>query len=146
MRLRLEETATGPLDLKRAPGGLLDIEFIVACARLLAEGRPAEVREPGVVPALHALARAGRIERAAYVELLTGYQLLRKVEAKLRIAEGRPVSSVPDDERARAALARRLGYVDTPRRSAARAFIDELRYTLARVRARFDAAIPPLTR
>jgi glutamate-ammonia-ligase adenylyltransferase len=137
MRRRLEEAAPGELDLKRSPGGLLDIEFAVAALRLRARGEPRDVRDPGSVPALHALARAGLLSRAAYVDLLTGYQLLRKIEARLRIVEGRAVSMVPGDPAQRRALARRLGYVDTARRRAEVAFLDELRFHMKSVRARF---------
>ncbi len=137
MRSKLEQAAQGPLDLKRAPGGLLDVEFAVAALKLRARGAPAEIREPGIVASLHALARAGLLVRPAYVDLLTGYQLLRKIEARLRIVEGRAVSRVPDDAAPRRALARRLGYVDTRRQTAEAAFESELAFHMRAVRARY---------
>src|SRR5205085_4084078 len=128
MRAKLEEASSGPLDLKRGPGGLVDIEFATALLKLRARGLPVEIRDPGVVPALHALARAGHISRPAYTDLPTAYQLLRTLEARLRVVEGRAVSKIPDEPEARRALAKRLGYVDTSRRSAEAAFLQELAF------------------
>lgn len=139
MRARLEGAATA-LDLKRGPGGLLDIEFATAYLRLLSRGEPREIRDPGVVPALHAAARAGLVSREAYADLLTGYQFLRKVEMRLRIVEGRAVSVLPEGPALRT-LARRLGYVDTARKTAEAALLAECAFFGKRVRARFDEIV-----
>jgi glutamate-ammonia-ligase adenylyltransferase len=141
MRARVEAAAGGPLDLKRAAGGLVDLEFATGFLKLRHRGEPASIREPGVIGALHALARAGLLPRAAYVDLLTGYQFYRKLEARLRVAEGHAVSTVPDDPVARRALALGLGYVDTRRRTAEAALLDELAFHLRTVRARFAEVV-----
>jgi glutamate-ammonia-ligase adenylyltransferase len=142
MRARLEQAAAGPRDLKRSPGGLVDIEFAVAYAKLAARGAPPEILEPGVVPALHALVRAGLASREAHTDLLTAYQFYRTVEARLRIVDGRPVSVLPAETAALRALALRLGYVDTRRKRAEEALLAEHDYHARKVRARFLEMVP----
>ena len=78
---------------------------------------------------------------AAYADLVTGYQLLRMIESRLRIVGGRAVSQIPDGRRSRRELARRLGYVDTPRQPAEVALLGELRYHREAIRRRFDEVL-----
>ncbi|GIW72153.1 MAG: hypothetical protein KatS3mg102_1695 [Planctomycetota bacterium] len=141
MRARLEQAAAGPDDLKRGPGGLLDIDFACAFLRLRCRGSPPAVRAPGTVAALRALAAAGHLATDAFIDLLTGYQLLRTVELRLRLREGRRVCALPLEPAARRALARSLGYVDTRRRTAEDAMLQELAHTRRRVRARFEQLV-----
>ncbi len=60
MRQRIEETF-GPGNLKRGPGGLADIEFLVQMLELKHGARRAQVVVPGTLAALAALAEAGAL-------------------------------------------------------------------------------------
>ncbi len=59
MRHRLEETAR-PNNLKRGPGGLVDVEFIAQMLQLKHGEQHLEVRVPGTLEALAALEKLGR--------------------------------------------------------------------------------------
>ena len=83
MRARLEETAAVG-DLKRGPGGLVDIEFLVQMLQLQ------HVEEPPPADAQHA-GRPGRVARgrAAGLRLCrffdSQYRFLRLIEGRLRL-------------------------------------------------------------
>src|SRR5262249_15687361 len=62
MRQRLEEKAL-PGNLKRGPGGLVDIEFLVQMLQLKHAARFPKVAVPGTLDALAALAAAGVFKR-----------------------------------------------------------------------------------
>ena len=122
--------AAGADDLKRAPGGLADVEFL-ASALALEHG----LRETNTARLLRALEEAGSLSPRDHLELMTAYQFLRRVELRLRVALARAESKVSPGERR--ALALRLGYVDaaTP---AEEQLGRELDYERSRIRAIFD--------
>ncbi|MFC1708191.1 hypothetical protein ACFL59_15470, partial [Planctomycetota bacterium] len=137
MREKLEAAQRSPEDLKRGPGGLLDLEFLSAYLKLRHRGEPRAIRSPGIVGSLRALAEAGWLAADAYSDLLTGYQLLRKIESHLRLGSGRPVASLPTRPEELGRLARGLGYVDTRRRRAGAALLSELEHERRVIRRRF---------
>ncbi len=118
MRLRLEETAT-PGNLKRGPGGLVDIEFLVQMLQLKHAGSNSQIALPGTLDALHAPVRgfdspAGR---------------LRLFRRQLPISADDPGSPAPDEHHgprrsarraARAGQVGRFAGLFRPRRSAGR--------------------------
>jgi glutamate-ammonia-ligase adenylyltransferase len=128
MRAKLEATAP-PRSLKRAAGGLVDVEFAVQVLQLKHGRERPEVMEPNVWAALDALAAAGALPAEHAAPLREGYTFLRAVEARLRIVTDRPLTELPDASDDLAKLARRLGYGDPAAFKAA--FSD----TTARVRA-----------
>jgi len=141
MRARLEQAAAGPNDLKRGAGGLMDLDLLVAYLKLAHRGEPPGTRVPGTVAAVHALAAAGHLRRVALPDLLTAYQVLVKLEARLRVARNRPTSTLPDDRAERRTFARLLGYVDTARKPAEDALADEVRYHRGRMRRWFEEIV-----
>jgi glutamate-ammonia-ligase adenylyltransferase len=109
MRRRLEDYAP-PNDLKRGPGGIADIEFLVQMLSLSqARGEPLFVR-PNIWEGLEHLKRSGLIPREAAAELRDSYDFLRTVESRLRIVYNRTTSQWPDARDELARLARRLGF------------------------------------
>ena len=60
MRHRMEQTAR-PNNLKRGPGGLVDVEFIAQMLQLKHGGEHPEVRQPGTLDALAALHKIGAL-------------------------------------------------------------------------------------
>jgi glutamate-ammonia-ligase adenylyltransferase len=96
MRYRMEENAT-PRNLKRSPGGLVDIEFVAQMLQMRHAVRSPQVLKPGTIEALEQLAEAGHlaIEDAAY--LAESYQFLRSVEARLRLMNTTARHDLPED-------------------------------------------------
>jgi glutamate-ammonia-ligase adenylyltransferase len=134
MRAKLEATAP-PRSLKRAAGGLVDVEFAVQVLQLKHGRERPEVLEPNVWAALDALETAGALSAEHAAPLRDGYTFLRGVEARLRIVTDRPLTELPEAPDDLAKLARRLGYGDPV------AFLNALAETTARVRAAHAAVL-----
>ncbi|MEW6745023.1 MAG: hypothetical protein AB1486_19900 [Planctomycetota bacterium] len=111
MRRRLEEEGRGR-DLKRGPGGLVDIEFIVQYLQLRFGAERGDLRNPNTVRSLELLQRAGLLLPEQAHRLLEAYTFLRKVEARLQIVYGLDREALPSDAESLAKLARRLGFAD----------------------------------
>ncbi len=114
MRERIEREvareATGRLDLKAGPGGLVDVEFAVQALQLLHGWREPGVRVPNTLEALAALGRAGLLTSPDLELLDEGYRFLRRVEARLRVLMERPTDVLPPEGERLEELARGLGY------------------------------------
>jgi glutamate-ammonia-ligase adenylyltransferase len=118
MRRRMRSAANlGPgFDVKRSPGGIIDVEFTTQLIQLELGGvldDPA-LRSPSTERALRALARSDRA-RSRYPELdfsalARDYLALRRLEAGLTIVGEPHQSTLPSAEAERAALARLLGF------------------------------------
>jgi glutamate-ammonia-ligase adenylyltransferase len=109
MRYRMEEGAKTS-NLKRGPGGVVDIEFIVQMLQLVHGGRLPAVRSTETLAGLVALHAAGLLsdERRQFLE--RAYRTLRSIEGRLRLldAAGRhDFPAAPDEQRK---LAHLLGY------------------------------------
>lgn len=143
MRRRIEETSKG-LDLKRGPGGLVDIEFACGWLQLRHGTDLPAARSPSLMAALDALREGGRIEPSSHEDLRSAYQMLRKVESRLRIAYNAPLDRVPEGETDRDLLALRLGYRGGAR-SPGELLAEELRYFTGLSRRLFEEILeePP---
>jgi glutamate-ammonia-ligase adenylyltransferase len=139
LRWRLEETAKG-LDLKRGPGGLVDIEFACGLLQLTHGPERPEVRVPNLTDAFDALRAAAVLDSGRHEKWRSAYQILRKVESRLRIAYNSPLDRVPDAAEERDLLARRLGYrggLHAP----GRVLTDELSYFTRLTRELFEEVL-----
>ncbi|OWK41710.1 bifunctional [glutamate--ammonia ligase]-adenylyl-L-tyrosine phosphorylase/[glutamate--ammonia-ligase] adenylyltransferase [Fimbriiglobus ruber] len=123
MRDRLEANA-GPRNLKRGPGGLVDIEFLVQLLQLKYGREHPEILRPNLWDALDAIAAAGLLPRDEAAALREGYSFLRMVEARLRIVTDRPLTEIPESAEDREKLARRLGFDAQGGKSAADRFAE----------------------
>ena len=132
MREKLESTA-GPRSLKRGPGGIVDVEFVVQLLQLKYGREHPEVLRSNVWDALDALEAAGLLAAADAAALRAGYSFLRLVEARLRVVTDRPLTEVPESADDKAKLARRLGF-DSPGR-----FLDDLKRVTSEVRRLYRA-------
>ena len=109
MRERLEAAGRGPRDLKRGPGGVVDVEFLVQTFQLkYGRERPSLCR-PNTWEALEALRDAGLLGGEEYAGLRDGYDFLRRVQGRLRIVHNRSLDEVPEAPEEVEKLARRLG-------------------------------------
>lgn len=83
-RRDLQENA-GPRNLKRGPGGTLDVEFLTQALQLRHGRELPQLLSPNTLIALTQLAEQQIIAREASEQLIEGYRFLRRVEAMLRL-------------------------------------------------------------
>jgi len=98
MRARMAETFPGrnPFDLKHAPGGLVDIEFIAQALQLVHAHDLPEILNTNTVAALHNLNGAGFLSAADTATLVASARLQHALTQVLRIA----LDETPDIEQA----------------------------------------------
>jgi glutamate-ammonia-ligase adenylyltransferase len=133
MRRRMEENAPAN-NIKRGPGGIVDIEFIVQMLQLKHGQDNPVVCTPNALAALSLLHQHGYLNSEDYEYFTTSYRFLRTVESRLRLMQA-PSRVLPDDPLELTTLARALGYADGAELQA------ECRRYLRRNRQRFDALI-----
>ncbi len=109
MRQRLEETASSR-NLKRGPGGTVDIEFVVQMLQLSHALELPEVLVPGTLDALESLAQTGCLSGEDADYLSAAYQFLRHVESGLRLMNTAARHDLPEDPNDLRKLAFLLGY------------------------------------
>ncbi|HND54898.1 MAG TPA: glutamate-ammonia-ligase adenylyltransferase, partial [Pirellulaceae bacterium] len=96
MRRRLEETAA-PSNLKRGPGGTVDVEFCVQMLQLKHGRDVPEILVPGTLEAIEALQAAGLLSEDDARHFSRSYRFLRSVEARLRLMNTTARHDFPDD-------------------------------------------------
>jgi glutamate-ammonia-ligase adenylyltransferase len=111
MRRRLEESVAGRDHVKRGWGGYVDHEFLAEYFSLGLDPGQMPVGAP-IEAMLERLALLGRIPADAARELIASLHTLRFVEARMRLAAGKAVSSLPQEREVRTHLARRCDYPD----------------------------------
>src|SRR5207249_4349363 len=131
MRQRLE-ASRGPRDVKRGPGGQVDIEFLVQMFQLKYGASRLELCVPNTWSALDALRTAALLDADQHAALTIAYDFLRQVESRLRIMTNRALDDFPDSPEEQEKLARRLGLAGTAE------FRTELTRHTRRVRESFE--------
>jgi glutamate-ammonia-ligase adenylyltransferase len=108
MRERLQASRP-PGNLKRGPGGLADVEFLVQLLQIK-YGRDLPVlRRPNTWQALEALRGCALLSEAEQMALTAGYDFLLRVQSRLRIVHNRTLDELPEEPEEIDKLARRLG-------------------------------------
>jgi glutamate-ammonia-ligase adenylyltransferase len=106
---RLPAGADPRLHLKLGPGGLADVEWTVQLLQLrLGRDRP-EVRSPGTLPGVAALAAAGALTAVEAGWLADAYRLCLRLRNLGFLVTGRPVDSLPTDRAVLERLAEAMG-------------------------------------
>ena len=118
MRQRMEETAR-PNNLKRGPGGLVDVEFIAQMLQLKHGGEHPEVRQPATLDALAALHKIGALSREDLEFFSTSYRVLLAMVSRLRLMNTTARHDLPEDHDEQVKLARLLE-ISRPRKTADR--------------------------
>jgi len=95
-------------DIKLAPGGIRDIEFLVQCLQRLHGGRVPWVRHGGTLLALGRLNDKDLLSAAEYGRLVSAYRFLRNLEHRLQFADDRQTHTLPTAPRDLDLLARRM--------------------------------------
>ncbi|WP_462115975.1 bifunctional [glutamate--ammonia ligase]-adenylyl-L-tyrosine phosphorylase/[glutamate--ammonia-ligase] adenylyltransferase [Lysobacter xanthus] len=127
-------------DVKRGPGGIREIEFLVQALQLIRGGREAPLRERRLLPAMRALVDAGHLDAETGDALTASYRHLRRVENRLQMLRDAQTHALPDDDVARARIATGLGEPSWD------AFLARLDGVRARVTTEFNALLAPRTR
>ncbi len=109
MRKRLQDTASAG-DLKRGPGGIVDVEFLVQMLQLKHGRRDPKAREPNTLRALDSLHEAEYLSDDDHQCFSTSYRLLRTIEGRLRLMNSTARDQLPEDSTELAKLAHLLKY------------------------------------
>ena len=131
MRYRMEAGAKTS-NLKRGPGGVVDIEFIVQMLQLVHGGQEPSVRTTGTLPGLVALHAANLLtnERRQFLE--RAYRTLRVIEGRLRLLDSAGRHDFPTDPAEQRKLAHLLGHDDPG------GLVADVQSVTARTRAEFE--------
>jgi len=132
MRRRLEETAGLGGDLKRGPGGLVDIEFLVQMLQLKHAANDPRLRTPNTLEALARFYEAGVLKKNDYEFFGRAYRFLRMVEGRLRLVSSTARDRLPQEPLELAKLSRLLNYRDGA------GLLNDYQRISSEVRARFD--------
>ncbi|MCB1640936.1 MAG: glutamine-synthetase adenylyltransferase, partial [Xanthomonadales bacterium] len=101
-------------DLKRGPGGIRELEFLVQLPQLIRGGRLPDLRLTGILPALACQLRHGLIGRAEAQWLASAYRFLRLVENRVQMLDDQQTHRLPTEALKRERLAIGLGFADWP--------------------------------
>ncbi len=113
-RRRLRESQ---LDVKLAPGGIRDIEFLVQCLQRLHGARDISLRHGGTLYALERLREKDVLSVSEHARLAGAYQFLRHLEHRLQLEDDRQTHVLPTDPLELERLATRMpGWSDSARR------------------------------
>ena len=116
-------------DIKRGPGGIREIEFIVQSLQLVRGGSDRKLRTPELAAALRRLGRSGSIGSRDAAALGAAYRFLRKLENYLQALRDQQTHRLPEEPADRARLALAMGYESWDR---LRAAVEEHRGTVVR--------------
>ena len=136
MREKLEN-AISSTNLKRGPGGLMDVEFIVQMLQIKYGRQMPAILLSNTWEALDALYDAGRVSREEHQVFFTGYSFLRLAEARARIVANRPLNEYPETPEELEKYARRMGF-EAGALSAADSFRFELQRHTRAIRSLFN--------
>ncbi|HJZ93084.1 MAG TPA: bifunctional [glutamate--ammonia ligase]-adenylyl-L-tyrosine phosphorylase/[glutamate--ammonia-ligase] adenylyltransferase, partial [Gemmataceae bacterium] len=109
MRERLEVTAPAR-SLKRGPGGMVDVEFLVQAFQLKYGRQLPDVCRTNTWDSLDAFRDGSLISPADHATLSDSFSFHRLAEARLRIVTNRPLNEYPQPPEELEKLARRMGF------------------------------------
>jgi glutamate-ammonia-ligase adenylyltransferase len=127
-------------DIKRGPGGIREIEFLVQALQLIRGGREPALRERRLLPALAALVQARHMEADAGAALTRAYGFLRRLENRLQMLRDAQVHALPQDPLDRERIAAALDFDGWP------ALLAALQAQRGLVSAEFEALLAPRRR
>ena len=131
-RLRMEQGATA-FNLKRGPGGVVDIEFLVQLLQLVHGADDASLQTTETLAGLVALHERGLLMTSSFVFLSDAYRLLRRIEGRLQLLGAKARHDFPSPGADRRTLARLMGHEREDGLAA------EVAETTAGVRGEFEA-------
>jgi glutamate-ammonia-ligase adenylyltransferase len=82
-------------DIKRGPGGIRELEFLVQTFQLLRGGRDVALQTPSIFAAAAELQNLGLLPESAITRLLSAYRFLRQVENRIQALHDQQTHTVP---------------------------------------------------
>ncbi len=92
-------------DIKRGPGGIREMEFLVQSLQILRGGREPALRQPGFLPALDACSALGLMPADEVDRIREAYSFMRILENRLQAMTGRQGHRLPSEADQREDLA-----------------------------------------
>ncbi|TWT85773.1 Glutamate-ammonia-ligase adenylyltransferase [Posidoniimonas polymericola] len=130
LKQRIEHRAKSEGDdlrnVKTGHGGIRDIEFVIQFLQLLNGGTLAELRTGNTLDAITQLDKVGCLTPQERSLLEDNYCQLRKLEHRLQIMYDLQTHNLPESDDELRKVAIRMGYADTPPRSALDSFREDL--------------------
>jgi len=122
-------------DVKRGPGGIREVEFLVQCMQLLRGGRLRELRTPSLAEALSAIDRLELLPPERVNALRESYRFLRRLENAIQAQHDQQTHSLPEGDD----LQRVSAVMGEPSAAALEAALEATRTT---VNAALDQSFP----
>ncbi len=138
MRARVERELgrpRGKYDLKKGPGGLMDIDFLTHFLQLAHGHARPRLRTPSVRQALAAALEEGLLGEEQALELRRAYDFLKRTEGRLRVHDMKPLRTFSQDPRELTVLARAMGF------PSGEAFLETFLTTTQRIRQIFKEVL-----
>ncbi|GMW00889.1 MAG: glutamate-ammonia-ligase adenylyltransferase [Candidatus Hydrogenedentota bacterium] len=108
IRTKMAASAS-PLHLKKCEGGIAELEFAIRLLQIRHAPEHPELVRGDVLGALRRLSELNLISADDHAFLEETYTFYRRIENRIRLEHGRSTSTLPENEDARANLAKRLG-------------------------------------
>ena len=140
MRKRVQEEkgeVSGKFEIKRGPGGIMDIDFLTHYLQLSHGYTCPELRTGSTRAALRLLAEKQLMAATVVTELLQAYDFLKRIEASVRLFDMKPVSAFSTLTSEHLPVAAALGYVG----DAAPDFAERYKDVTAYVRKQFREVV-----
>ncbi len=83
-------------DVKRGPGGIREVEFLVQCVQLLRGGRETILQTPSLLRALSAIETLALFPEERVLALRNSYAFLRRVENAIQAQQDQQTHTLPD--------------------------------------------------
>jgi glutamate-ammonia-ligase adenylyltransferase len=125
-------------DIKRGPGGIREIEFLVQTFQLLRGGREPSLQTPSIFKAARGLKDLQLLPDETVANILAAYRFLRKTENRIQALHDQQTHRVPGGEDG-LRVARAMGFADTQAFFTA---LDEIRKS---VQLLFEQSLPQTT-
>jgi glutamate-ammonia-ligase adenylyltransferase len=113
MRKRVQEEkgeVSGKFEVKRGPGGIMDIDFLTHYLQLCHGAGCPELRTCSTRNALKVLAGRNYLDPATALELSSAYDFLKRIEASIRLFDMKPISAFPVRTAEHLPVAAAMGY------------------------------------
>ena len=140
-KLSKRRSSKSAFDVKLAPGGIRDIEFLVQCLQRLHGGRVPWVRHGGTLLALGRLSDKDLLSASEYGRLASAYRFLRNLEHRLQFADDRQTHTLPTDPYELDLLAARMPAAQLGSAPSGEKLLNQLNAHLKEVQEIYDRVI-----
>lgn len=145
MRARVEHELgcpAGRYELKRGPGGIMDIDFICHYLQLAHGHADSDLRSASTRIVLEKFEQRGLLSADAARQVREAYDFLKQVESRLRVFDMKSVSSFPREAAGLIPLSRAMDFHGETGLAGAEAFLQHYKNITGTVRGLFDEILP----